>query len=98
MGADIQVDGKVAVIEGKGKLTGAPVRACDLRAGAALMIAGLAANGTTRIGNIYHIERGYADMVGKLCALGAEIRKEPAAQDESAENDKEKEPPAETAC
>lgn len=96
MGADIQVDGKVAVIEGKGKLTGAPVRACDLRAGAALMIAGLAANGTTRIGNIFHIERGYADMVGKLCALGAEIRKEPAAAEEPAE--KEKEPPAETAC
>ena len=98
MGADIQVDGKVAVIEGKGKLTGAPVRACDLRAGAALMIAGLAANGTTRIGNIFHIERGYADMVNKLKALGADIHKEAAPIDNNAEADKEKEHAAENAC
>jgi len=76
MGADIQVDGKVAVIEGKGVLTGAPVKACDLRAGAALMIAGLAAGGVTYIEDIHHIERGYADMVGKLTALGACISKE----------------------
>ncbi len=76
MGADIQVDGKVAVIEGTGRLTGAPVKACDLRAGAALMIAGLAASGVTYIEDIFHIERGYADMVGKLRALGAEIAKE----------------------
>ena len=75
MGADIQVDGKVAVIEGTGKLTGAPVKACDLRAGAALMIAGLAASGVTTIEDIYHIERGYADMEGKLRALGACIEK-----------------------
>lgn len=76
MGADIQVDGKVAVIEGTGKLTGAPVKACDLRAGAALMIAGLAASGITTIEDIHHIERGYADMEGKLRALGADITKE----------------------
>ena len=77
MGADIQVDGKVAVIEGTGKLTGAPVKACDLRAGAALMIAGLAASGVTTIEDIFHIERGYADMEGKLRALGACIEKKP---------------------
>ena len=77
MGADIQVDGKVAVIEGTGKLTGAPVKACDLRAGAALMIAGLAASGITTIEDIFHIERGYADMEGKLRALGACIEKKP---------------------
>ena len=79
MGADIQVDGKVAVIEGTGHLTGAPVKACDLRAGAALMIAGLAASGITTIEDIHHIERGYADMEGKLRALGADISKEPIA-------------------
>ena len=76
MGADIQVDGKVAVIEGTGSLTGAPVKACDLRAGAALMIAGLAATGVTYIEDIFHIERGYSDMEGKLNALGACITKE----------------------
>lgn len=89
MGADIQVDGKVAVIEGTGKLTGAPVKACDLRAGAALMIAGLAASGITTIEDIHHIERGYADMEGKLRALGADIRKESAgsnAQKEARKN------------
>lgn len=75
MGADIQVDGKVAVIEGTGALTGAPVKACDLRAGAALMVAGLAASGVTTIEDIHHIERGYADMAGKLRALGACIEK-----------------------
>ena len=79
MGADIQVDGKVAVIEGTGSLTGAPVKACDLRAGAALMIAGLAASGVTTIEDIYHIERGYSEMEQKLRALGAEITKEPVA-------------------
>lgn len=82
MGADIQVDGKVAVIEGTGKLTGAPVKACDLRAGAALMIAGLAASGVTTIEDIHHIERGYSDMVGKLRALGACIEKKVVVQDE----------------
>ena len=73
MGARIQVDGKVAVIEGVSKLTGAPVRASDLRAGAALVIAGLAAEGTTEIEEIAYIERGYEDIVEKLRALGADI-------------------------
>ena len=73
MGARIQVDGKVAVIEGVSKLTGAPVRASDLRAGAALVIAGLAAEGTTEIEEIAYIERGYEDIIEKLRALGADI-------------------------
>lgn len=75
MGADISVDGKVAVIEGTGKLTGAQVKACDLRAGAALIIAGLAASGITEIEDIYHIERGYENMDGKLRNVGACICK-----------------------
>ena len=75
MGADITVNGKVALIEGTGKLMGAPVKACDLRAGAALIIAGLAASGVTEIEDIYHIERGYDCMEGKLRALGADIEK-----------------------
>ena len=75
MGADISVDGKVAVIEGTGKLTGAPVKACDLRAGAALIIAGLAAKGITEIEDIYHIERGYGGLVEKLRKVGADIEK-----------------------
>ena len=74
MGAHIQVDGKVAVIEGVDKLTGAPMRACDLRAGAAMVIAGLAAQGITEVGDIHHIERGYEDLVGKLSGVGANIR------------------------
>ena len=74
MGAHIQVDGRVAVIEGVDHLDGAPVHACDLRAGAALVIAGLAAQGTTEISCIQFIERGYEDLVGKLRAVGADIR------------------------
>ena len=75
MGADISVDGKVAVIEGVEHLTGAPVKAVDLRAGAALIIAGLETNGTTEIEDIFHIERGYEDMEIKLRGLGADIVK-----------------------
>ena len=75
MGAKIQVDGKTAVVEGVSSLTGAPVRACDLRAGAALVIAGLAAAGTTEVEDISHIERGYEHIVEKLTAVGAHIRR-----------------------
>lgn len=75
MGADISVDGRVAVIEGTGRLMGAPVRATDLRAGVALVIAGLAAVGTTEVEDIYHVERGYEDLEKKLRSLGADIRK-----------------------
>ena len=73
LGAQIQVDGRVAVVEGVGRLEGAPIQACDLRAGAALVIAGLAAQGTTTLGSVQYIERGYEDMVGKLRAVGADI-------------------------
>ena len=73
MGAEIQVDGKIAVIEGVPALTGAPVTACDLRAGAAMVIAGLCADGTTTIEDVEYIERGYQDIVGKLRGLGADI-------------------------
>jgi len=75
MGAEIQVDGKTAVIQGVQKLYGAPVAACDLRAGAAMVIAGLCAEGTTTIEDIVYIERGYQDLVGKLRKLGADIVK-----------------------
>ena len=73
MGAEIQVDSRVAVIEGGVKLTGAVVQACDLRAGAAMVIAGMCASGTTVVEDIHFIERGYENFVGKLKALGAEI-------------------------
>ncbi|MEG1972689.1 MAG: UDP-N-acetylglucosamine 1-carboxyvinyltransferase, partial [Oscillospiraceae bacterium] len=75
MGANISVDGKMAVIEGVAKLTGAPVRATDLRAGAALIIAALAADGITEIEEITHIERGYEGIVAKLRKIGADIQK-----------------------
>ena len=75
MGADISVDGKVAIIEGVEHLTGAPVKASDLRAGAALIIAGLSTEGITEIEDIFHIERGYEDMEIKLRELGADIVK-----------------------
>ena len=74
MGANIQVDGKVAIIEGVEHFDGAPIQAPDLRAGAALVIAGLAAHGTTRISQIQYIERGYENIVDKLRRLGADIR------------------------
>ena len=74
MGAEIQVDSRVAVIEGGERLTGALVHACDLRAGAAMVIAGMCAFGTTVVEDIHFIERGYENFVGKLQALGADIR------------------------
>ena len=74
MGAKISVEGRLAIIEG-GTLTGAPVKATDLRAGAAMVIAGLVAEGTTNISNIKYIERGYADVVTKFQSLGADIKK-----------------------
>ncbi|MBQ9915567.1 MAG: UDP-N-acetylglucosamine 1-carboxyvinyltransferase [Clostridia bacterium] len=76
MGASIKVTGRSAIVEGKKHLTGAKVRATDLRAGAALLIAGLAAKGDTEISDIFHIERGYAAIDEKLRALGAEIERE----------------------
>ena len=75
MGADIMINGKTAVVTGVRKLKGANVRANDLRAGAALVIAGLSAEGVTKVSNIHFIERGYENLIGKLTALGAQIRK-----------------------
>ncbi len=75
MGADITVDGTTAVIQGVDGLTGATVRASDLRAGAALVIAGMMASGTTVIENIFHIERGYENIDDKLRGLGADIKR-----------------------
>ena len=75
MGADIQVDGKMAVVTGVESLVGAPVKAVDLRAGAAMLIAGLATDGITEIEEIERIDRGYEDVVAKLTALGANIKR-----------------------
>jgi UDP-N-acetylglucosamine 1-carboxyvinyltransferase len=75
MGANISVEGRVAVIEGVERLKGAPVKATDLRAGAALIVAALGAEGTTEIYDIYHVERGYENLEVKLRNLGADIIK-----------------------
>ena len=75
MGANIQVEGKTAIIDGVQSLHGCEVRACDLRAGAAMVIAAMCAEGTTLIEDAHFIERGYEDIVGKLTALGASIRR-----------------------
>ena len=73
MGANIKIEGRSAVIQGERKLQGAQVISTDLRAGAALVLAGLMADGCTEISEIYHIERGYADFIDKFRALGAKI-------------------------
>jgi UDP-N-acetylglucosamine 1-carboxyvinyltransferase len=78
MGADIRTEGHHAVVRGVGRLSSAPVRALDLRAGAALVIAALGADGVTEVTDVYHIDRGYEDLDGKLSALGAELSRQPA--------------------
>ena len=78
LGAEISVDGKVAVVKGVPALSGAPVMASDLRASAALVLAGLAAQGTTEIRRVYHLDRGYERIEAKLARLGARIRREAA--------------------
>ncbi len=75
MGAHISVEGRLAIIEGGSRLKAAPVKATDLRAGAAMVIAGLCADGTTEVSSINYIERGYEDIVEKLTNLGADIKK-----------------------
>jgi UDP-N-acetylglucosamine 1-carboxyvinyltransferase len=75
MGAHIKIEGRSAVVEGIRKLTGAPVKATDLRAGAALILVGLVAQGETEIGCIHHIDRGYVNIEDKFRALGANIRR-----------------------
>ncbi|NLP48910.1 MAG: UDP-N-acetylglucosamine 1-carboxyvinyltransferase [Clostridiales bacterium] len=76
LGASINVEGKLAVIEGVEHLKGAPIKADDLRAGAAMFIAGLVATGTTEIRGVEHVDRGYEKIVEKLAALGADIKRE----------------------
>ncbi len=75
LGADIAIEGPSAIVKGGGHLSGAPVMASDLRASAALVIAGLAARGTTEVSRVYHIDRGYENIDGKLRKLGARIER-----------------------
>jgi len=77
MGADISIEGPSAIVKGGKSLSGADVMASDLRASAALVLAGLSAQGTTRVNRVYHIDRGYEDIDGKLRSLGANIKREP---------------------
>jgi UDP-N-acetylglucosamine 1-carboxyvinyltransferase len=75
LGADIQIEGPSAIVKGGRPLSGAPVMASDLRASAALVIAGLAAKGTTQVNRIYHLDRGYENIDGKMRLLGARIQR-----------------------
>ena len=75
MGANIKIDGRTSVVEGVESLTGCQVKATDLRAGAAMVLAGLVADGETQVGYIHHIDRGYDNLVQKLVGLGADIRR-----------------------
>jgi UDP-N-acetylglucosamine 1-carboxyvinyltransferase len=75
MGANIRIEGKTATVVGVEQLYGAEVTAKDLRAGAALVIAGLSAQGTTYVQNIHYVERGYENLIEKLTGLGADIRR-----------------------
>lgn len=77
MGADIRISGHTAMVRGVERLTGAPVMASDLRASASLVLAGLAAQGTTQVQRIYHLDRGYERIEDKLGAVGARIRRAP---------------------
>lgn len=80
MSANIKIEGRSAIVEGGAKLTGCRVSATDLRAGAALVLAGLAAEGTTEVTGLHHLDRGYVDFAGKLRALGANIERVPDEQ------------------
>jgi len=76
MGADIRTEGHHAVVRGVERLSGAPVRASDIRAGAALVLAGLVADGETVVSGAAHVDRGYEDLAGALCSLGAHVRRQ----------------------
>jgi UDP-N-acetylglucosamine 1-carboxyvinyltransferase len=76
MGADIRTEGHHAVLRGVGRLSAAPVRALDIRAGAAMVVAALSADGVTEIEDMYHVDRGYQDFEAKLTSLGAVLRRE----------------------
>jgi UDP-N-acetylglucosamine 1-carboxyvinyltransferase len=75
LGSNIRIDGKQALVEGVDMLLGAPVMATDLRASASLVLAGLAADNTTEVSRIYHLDRGYERLEEKLLALGADIQR-----------------------
>ena len=76
LGADVRTDGHHAVVRGKERLSGAPVTAHDIRAGAGLVLAGLVAEGVTEVGEVHHVDRGYEGFVDKLVSLGADVRRE----------------------
>jgi UDP-N-acetylglucosamine 1-carboxyvinyltransferase len=78
LGAEIRTDGKHAVVRGRERLSGAPVRATDIRAGAGLVIAALCADGFTEVSHAHHIDRGYPDLVADLRRLGATVHRAPA--------------------
>ena len=78
--ADVRVEGHHVLVRGKSRLSGAPVEASDIRAGAALVVAGLVADGVTHVGGVEHIDRGYEDLVGALTGLGAQVRREPVEE------------------
>jgi UDP-N-acetylglucosamine 1-carboxyvinyltransferase len=81
LGAEIRTDGKHAVVRGRERLSAAPVRATDIRAGAGLVIAGLCADGVTEVGNVHHIDRGYPEFVADLGRLGADVERVAAPPD-----------------
>lgn len=83
LGADIRTDGHHAVVRGKDRLSGAPVRATDIRAGAGLVIAGLCADGVTEVSHVHHIDRGYPDFVSDLGKLGVSIERAEAAEEQT---------------
>lgn len=85
MGAKIKIDGRAAIVEGVDELSGAPVTATDLRAGAALVVAGLVANGETEVVNVGHIDRGYENIEKKLGSLGAHIVRRPISKEREAQ-------------
>jgi len=80
LGADVRTDGHHAVVRGKPLLSGAPVRATDVRAGAGLVLAGLVADGVTTVSEIHHVDRGYPDLAATLRSLGADVTREPDAE------------------
>jgi UDP-N-acetylglucosamine 1-carboxyvinyltransferase len=82
MGADIYVEGRSAIVSGPSQLHGGAVRVPDIRSGAALVVAALCARGTTELQNVFHLDRGYEDLVSKLEGLGATVRRIEGGADE----------------